>query len=284
VLTQKLQRSAHKVRKIRDLWHGLLFNYTQSLKWVDAKRSYSPFIILCRSRVGSNLLRSYLNTHSQIVVFGEVFRHPGKIGWDFSGYPQTKSMLQLMKADPARFVETQIYGCFPKHIAAVGFKLFYYHAQDAAAESVWNYLRTHTEIKVVHLKRRNILRTHLSRENAKMSHVWTSKSLPTATGAREPLHLNYTDCLQEFTTTRQWEEHFDAFFASHQKLDLYYETLAEQAGAELRRVQEFLGVKYENLCAETRKQSSRRLVDAIENYHELKAQFAGTPWISFFED
>jgi LPS sulfotransferase NodH len=284
VLSQELQRTTSKVRKLQVLWHGLLRSYAHSLGLVDGERRYSPFIILCRSRVGSNLLRSYLNTHSRIVVFGEIFRHPGEIGWDFSFYPQTRAMLRLLQADPARFVERQVYGCFPQQIAAVGFKIFYYHAREAAAEPVWNYLRTHKEIKVVHLKRRNILRTHLSREKAMASHVWTEKGAPPAAGSRQPLRLSYTECLQDFMATRRWEEEFDAFFAGHDKLDLCYETLAEQRDAELRRVQEFLGVACEALRAETRKQSSRRLVEAIENYHELKAQFAGTPWISFFED
>lgn len=284
VVSEKLLRVAYKTRKVKDLWHGLLHNYAHDLGLMQQQASYTRFIILGRSRVGSNLLRSFLNSHSQIVVFGEIFRRMGNIGWDFSYYPRSKSMLKLMQEDPVSFLETKVYGRFPRHIGAVGFKIFYYHAHDAAAEPVWSYLREHKEVKVVHLRRRNILRTYISREKAMSSNVWKETGSTSKNGSGGPMHLNYADCLREFTTTRHWEEEYDAFFADHAKLNLDYETLAEQPNKELKRIQEFLGVEHEPLRAETRKQAGRRLVDTVENYHELKAQFAGTPWSEFFED
>jgi LPS sulfotransferase NodH len=284
VVAEKLQLAAAKSRKVKDLWHGLVRNYAHDLGLVNGERNYTPFVLLGRSRIGSNLLRSYLNMHSQIVAFGEIFRHTGVIGWDFSLYPQTKAMRQLITTDPVRFTETQVYGRFPNHIRAVGFKLFYYHAHDASGEAVWRYLHDHKEIKIIHLTRSNMLRTFISRENAKTSNVWKRNGSQPVDEARRPIHLNYAECLQEFVNTRAWEEKYDAYFADHDKLNITYEALVAQAQAELERLQEFLGVDYEVVHTETRKQSNRRLVEAIANYQEVKAQFAGTPWSDFFEE
>ncbi len=49
-------------------------------------RNYTKFIILGRSRVGSNMLRSILNGHRGIISFGELFRRQGEVGWGIPYY------------------------------------------------------------------------------------------------------------------------------------------------------------------------------------------------------
>ena len=48
----------------------------------ESHMGYGRFIILGRSRVGSNFLRSLLNAHSQIEVYGEIFRNREAMDWD----------------------------------------------------------------------------------------------------------------------------------------------------------------------------------------------------------
>ena len=135
---------------------------------------YTRFLILGRSRVGSNFLRGLLNSHSQITVFGELFQNKEEIGWAMPGYRQSRRLMTLFHEEPVRFLEEKVFHPFPHGVTAVGFKLFYYHARDEAWRPVWDYLQAETGIKVIHLRRENILRTHLSKQQAEMTDVWVN--------------------------------------------------------------------------------------------------------------
>ncbi len=242
---------------------------------------YVRFIILGRSRVGSNLLRGLLNAHSQIEAYGEVFRNREGMDWDHLNALQSDNMHQMMLRDPVSFLDKKVFRKYSVETAAVGFKIFYYHAREGSWEPVWPYLLAQTELRVIHIKRRNVLKTHLSRKRAEITDSWVN-----TTGAPEKpvsVTLDYAECLADFIRTRAWEEEADTQFAQHSVLQLAYEDLARDYEGEMRRVQAFLGVDYEVVRPSIHKQSRQTLAEAITNYDELKQQFAGTLWAEFFE-
>jgi LPS sulfotransferase NodH len=246
---------------------------------------YARFIVVGRSRTGSNLLRSLLNAHSRVEAYGEVFRNPGReaMDWDHTGYlRQSDRMHRLLLDDPVKFIETRVFRRYPAEIAAVGFKIFYYHAQERSWQPVWPYLKQQTAIRVIHMKRRNMLSTHLSRKRAEITDVWVN----TSGQAEQPVAvtLDYDQCLADFQRTRAWEETCDAQFASHPKIDLFYEDLAQDNDREMRRVQQFLGLDYQPVAPAIYKQSQQTLAEAIANYDDLRGKFTGTPWAAFFAD
>lgn len=243
---------------------------------------YTRFLILGRSRVGSNFLRGLLNSHSQTTVFGELFQNKEEIGWAMPGYRQSRRLMTLFHEEPVRFLEEKVFHPFPHGVTAVGFKLFYYHARDEAWRPVWDYLQAETGIKVIHLRRENILRTHLSKQQAEMTDVWVNTD--GVQQKRPGVVLSYEDCLEAFTKTRRWEDEAGAFFANHEKIDVVYERLAADYRPEMARILAFLGVPPEPLAPQTYKQPGRSLSEAILNYAELKEQFAGTEWASFFTE
>lgn len=243
---------------------------------------YVKFIILGRSRVGSNFLRGLLNSHSQVTVFGELFQNKEEIGWALPGYYPSKRTLRLFREAPVDFLQQKVFKNFPERVGAVGFKIFYYHAQDEEWKPVWDCLQAMPDLKVIHIKRRNILKTHLSRQRAIKTDRWVNTN-----GRREPqrsVSLDYRECLDDFIRTRAWEEAYDAYFAGNDTLEVMYEDLAADYQRETRRVQEFLGVSVEAVQPETYKQSRQPLSDAIANYCELKERFQQTPWSLFFEE
>lgn len=249
---------------------------------LDGHKDYERFIILGRSRSGSNFLRGLLNSHSQLVALGEIFQNQMEIGWAYPGYFQTRRDFSLFLNDPVKFLDTKVYKRFPRHIRGVGFKIFYYHAQTENWKPVWDYLRAQKSIKVIHIKRRNILRTHLSRKLASLESNWVN-----TIGSQEDhrsLRLDYQECLDDFIQTRGWERDFDQAFADHPITEIIYEDLAEDYMGEMERLQQFLGVNFEQVKPQTFKQSGQLLSQAISNYDDLKARFLGTPWESFFED
>jgi LPS sulfotransferase NodH len=215
------------------------------------------------------------------VTFGELFRNYDRVDWAYPGYQQTDRMMEQMQGDPVAFMEQSIFRPFPGDIRAVGFKIFYYHARGNGWERVWDHLQTQTTLRVLHIKRRNLLKTHLSRRRAAQTDVWTDTS--GSSQSIEPITLDYDECLADFRQTRAWEEEYDARLADHPRIEIIYEDLAGDYETEMRRIQDFLGVPYRRLEPNTYRQSNEPLHQAIANYDELRARFSGTPWEAFFE-
>jgi LPS sulfotransferase NodH len=249
---------------------------------------YTPFIIMCRSRVGSNLLRGLLDAHQQVAIYGEIFRDSRSFDWDHIGYFQSRRMHALMQQDPVSFVDRRVFGRYPGFVRAVGFKLFYYHARAGAESSVWSYLRDRPNVKVIHLRRRNLLETHLSRKRAALTGRWVETSNGNGRSGGLDHHgairLDYQECLADFAQTRSWEEECGRYFSGHTTLEVQYETLASNPSAEAERIQTFLNVDVISVRPATVKQKSRPLSGAIANYAELKDQFSGTSWAEFFTE
>ena len=267
------------------LWMNRMRHLLMDKGLLGGHSEYMRFIIVGRSRTGSNLLRSLLNAHSQVESYGEVFRSPAReaMDWDHTGVlRQSDRMHRLLLEDPVSFIGTRIYRRYPAGIAAVGFKIFYYHAQEGNWQAVWPALQQQTGIRVIHMKRRNMLSTHLSRQRAELTDVWVN----TSGQVEQPLaiHLDYEQCLADFQRTRAWEEACDTQFAGHAKIELFYEDLAQDNDREMRRVQTFLDVDYQPVTPTIYKQTQQTLAQAIANYDELKDRFAGSPWAGFFEE
>jgi LPS sulfotransferase NodH len=257
------------------------------LNWgrLGGHSNYAPFIILGEARSGSNFLRGMLNTHPQVVTFGEIFRFYDNIGWElpaFERYRQTPRLISLMQRDPVRFLERWLFEKFPPSIGAVGFKLFYYHAKEDSRKVIWPYLKDKKDIRVIHLKRKNSLRVLLSRKKAHMTDKWTDLD-----GKEEDalsIALSPEECLEQFTWIRNMWREYDHFFREHEMMELFYEDLTADRDGETQRVQRFLGVSPRHLLPSTHKQARQSLGEAINNYEALKNHFKGSPWEAFFED
>lgn len=245
-------------------------------------RPSTRFIILGRSRTGSNLLRGLLNAHSQVRVFEEVFKDEALINWGLPDYDQSNETLDLFRSDPCLFLENVIFGNQPKRIKAVGFKLFYYHAQEGKLNPIWSYLQEQTDIKILHIKRQNILKTHLSRKKADLTDRWINLSGEKQESA--PIYLDFQECLADFEQTRNWEVQYDDYFRHHPRLEVVYEELAENHAQMMQEVFAFLGLPPEPVAPQTFKQSAQTLRSSISNYEELKERFSATKWNSFFEE
>ncbi len=257
-------------------------NIAQEMGLLSGSTAYTKFIILGRSRTGSNFLRSLLNDHSQVETYGEIFRSKESMDWDHIGLLQNAKMQRQLREDPAVFVSQRVFRRYPKEIAAVGFKIFYYHAQDAEWRAIWPFLQAQTDIHVIHMKRRNMLQTHLSRKRAEITDSWVN-----TTGQKETaptITLDYAECLADFQRTRAYEEEYDRFFAAHPKMELIYEELAADYATKMESVQQFLGLSLQPIQPRIYKQSHKPLSQAIANYAELKEQFAGSEWEAFFTE
>ncbi|TIM35251.1 MAG: sulfotransferase [Mesorhizobium sp.] len=254
------------------------------LRSIGGHRDYTKFVIVGIARTGSTMLLELLNSNSQVLAFGELFRTPEAIGWDIRpfGGSYDRHFLSRYRTDPQAFIDDVVFGPRPRVVRAVGFKLFYYHAQEAPFSDVWKLIVGDGNIRIIHLMRRNILAQFVSLKLAHKTQVW-SATRKTA-GTVDPIRLDSEECRKHFEQVRRHERECDALFRDHQKLNIYYEDLVRAQEAEMGRTLDFLEVGAEP-GSSTRlvRQRTVPLSEAITNFSELRAAFRNSEWGAFCE-
>ncbi len=243
---------------------------------IRGQRDYARFVILCTGRVGSNMLSSFLNSHPGIVVKGEIF-----------GQSEARGLRNNANLDLDAYIEREAYSDYPRGIQAAGFKLFYNHAKRKMPEpnAMWNYLEADRSIKMIHLTRDNLLRAYLSKVIADKTARWTQAGPLNAVSTEEKrTTLDFDEAKRRFSKIQSWESEANKSFRNHDMIHVTYEQLAAEPQPTLNDIQKFLGVEPRNLSSFHTKQNPERLSVLIENYSELKAKFADTSWIKYFDD
>ena len=125
-------------------------------------KSYVRFIVLCAGRTGSYMLTSSLNYSPKIVCFGEVFHFlTNHIDYHVDGYDMyDPEDLALRERDFEKFIDQRIFCERPETITAVGFKIHYNQFWGYAGLKEW--ITDQRQIRVLHLRRRNLLRQLVS--------------------------------------------------------------------------------------------------------------------------
>jgi LPS sulfotransferase NodH len=245
---------------------------------------YSKFVIVGAARTGSTLLVDLLNAHSQVLAFGELFRTPEAIGWDVRPFVtyQSPRLIDLYRADPVAFLERSVFRRWPANYAAVGFKLFYYHARQPPQSVVWDHLASDRSIRILHIKRRNLLAQYLSLLIAHKTDVWSTTRSPADPPV--PLRIDVEACRKYFLDVRRSEDECAGFFKNHAIRNVYYESLARNYACEMQGIADFLGVRQERIGSALVRQNKDPVSQTITNYDELKRAFANTRWQEFFCD
>jgi LPS sulfotransferase NodH len=250
------------------------------------------FIILSAARTGSNLLRHLLGSHPDIFAGGELFNadlaKQGTIPWYEVGarapeqeqINSDEELNRLRQADPGRFIEELISITQDEGYRAIGFKCMYLFPspEDAAGR----YLIADKDIRVIHLKRRNLLRRLLSFERALATDIWYRQR-----GSEAPelpaITLPIEKVIEDISRTEAWQKEYDERFKEHPLLEIFYEDLAENPQAIAARALNFLGMKAsDELAVSLEKTGTDSLRAALKNYDELKSSLVR--WAAFFED
>lgn len=248
---------------------------------ISSHKDYQKFIILGMPRSGSNFLASSLRSRKNIIAYGELFNEKSRerrdILWDTPGYGSTEKALILRDADPIAFLESMVFKKVPTYVEALGFKLFYHHADDNW-QCVWPYLQRQ-ELKVLHLKRRNYLEVLLSISIAMRTKQFLSRNIKNS--QQQTIALDYDECLHWFEMTKAWETKFDNYF--NDNLILYYDDLVKNYERNMQNIQDYLNVRVGEACSPLKKQARLALDKAIVNFDQLKERFTGSEWEVFFE-
>ncbi len=260
-------------------YHGLR-HQAMDAGLLPGNSDYVRFVCIGYARTGSTLLMRSLNNHSRVIGYGEIVKNIDRYP---QHYHEFEGRQALFERDPVRFLQTMVFRKYPPQIDAVGFKIFYHHApRDTAwGRGVWDYLLGQPELCVLHLKRRNKLKTLLSEKQAGETEEWIRYS-----DDKEPaaIYIAPAEAQSFFERMAAWEAEYDALFAGHPHCEVVYEQLTRDLPGGLRQIQTFLGVPYEDVHPGTEKRPRRSLSAQITNYAELKTHFAATPWAELFTE
>ena len=206
------------------------------------------FVIVGSARTGSNYLLDGLESSRSIRMHREIFAgHNRQIGRDFD-----KIFSTLLQYES-------------KSTALVGFKVFYNHL----TEDEWKKLVAFKDLKVIHLTRKNRLRTVVSLEIAMKTGRWT-KSSDSGKPAEKRVRLNPSKLLERLEQIEDGESATRARFGDRQILEIVYEELVGAPHAVFSSVNAYLGVDDINpSMIRLTKQNPEQLKQLIINYNDI---------------
>jgi LPS sulfotransferase NodH len=177
----------------------------------------------------------------------------------------------------AEFLGNVIYRPVATSIQAVGFKVFYTHLYDVP--DLERFLLAHDDIRIVHLKRRNLLHTFISSRIAAKTNVY---GISSADAIQKTTIVVDTDkCLRYLQDQQQAIARYDTLLRDRSVLDVQYTDLSDSYESTMARVQAFLDVEPRTLSSSRVKQNPYSLREIVENYDELEEALRGLPWEEF---
>lgn len=221
------------------------------------------FVVFFNGRSGSSTLIEALNSHPEMVARGEIL----------SGKDDQLLVARRFLTRPRR-----------KRYAAVGFKTKLRDVRDPEDLAA---LLAELGASAVLLRRRNVVKQVVSRVNSKRLYETTSdwnlyderNRLPPAT--IDPAWFD--DALRRVEEDRRELEDYVGNLEVP-TLPLYYEDFLVDWAAAFSRVCSFLGARFEPVQRQSIKNTSDDLKQAVSNFEELRALYAGTPYASMFDE
>ncbi len=218
---------------------------------------HTSFIVISRSRSGSNLLISLLNSHPSIFVRGEEFHN-------------------LERRNPKHILDF-FFKRTPKDIVASGFKVFYYHPLDGDSDILWSSILKYPNIKFIHLKRKNLIGSIISRHEALNTDVWSSTSSSSVQSSK--ISIDPKDIEVELAETENYYVQFDNHLLDKAHMEVYYEDFTSDMDKHMKDICAFLGLSdVFQFKTNLKKQSKRGLDERLENIDEIRSYFKGSKW------
>jgi LPS sulfotransferase NodH len=251
--------------KINKKIEKLKLYLSKKLDYVLANNKYEKFILISHARSGSNLVINAFKSHPHLEVAHEIFAgHNRNIGESF---------------EP---ILENLFNKKPRSIKAVGCKIFYYHLTNEE----WEKISSISDLKVIHLKRKNRLRTITSLKIAFKTDQWgISKKSEGIEKDKKLIRLDFDEVLKKIEEIDSWERQTEERFKNHSLKNIYYEDLAANPHDTIMDLVKFLGINNLEVPIQikNKKQNLESLEELIENYQELKEKFKNTSWFYYFE-
>jgi LPS sulfotransferase NodH len=230
----------------------------------------TPYVILFVERDGSTYLTSLLSAHSHIGAIYERF-----------AVLQQKGASAAEQLDWARTYYTPpLIG----RIGAIGFKTKLVDALDLDG---FSQLLHEKQVKIIHMQRRNRVKAVVSRINARRLHDATGNwNLYQEKDRMPPMAVDLPE-FRQFIKEREEADNELTAYAEQLRLPrllVQYEELQANRDRTLGEIFDFLGVPLQPVVGKTKKHTSDDLREVILNFDELRADYAGTPYETMFDE
>lgn len=261
--------------------------------------SYRPFVIISMPRSGTHLLRSSLESHPAVICQAEPFNaNDRRLPYSLDTPVEEILAGWVFRDDVAPEIE------------AVGFVLHAYNPWEMKAfagdrlnppwERVWKILDRTDGLRVLHLKRRNLLLRHRSQVTSRATgkwHEWDPDRVRRLSHLAEPpsrdvgpradappvVELDPQRLRVDFEDVERWHRKAENVLSSRPRLEVVYETLCDEYSATCRKIQEFLDLEVRELEPAVKKLETRSPGDSIGNFDDLAEHFRDSRWSAFFD-
>lgn len=224
-------------------------------------------VILTTQRTGSTFLVASLASHPQVECASEILNgDPYPLAPMYRGtFRQAAKVLRILGSGawmPARHMERFYRGNTAKVRC---FKIMY---NQLARPFARRYLVRNEDVRVIHLRRENLLKVHVS------TLLMSKRQIVQARG---PVDRVWTevDPARAITAMRKARSEYEAYdraFSRHPLLHLTYETLIDGQGLQegvRQQICQFLGVDQLPMGSQIMKINPESLRDMVTNYDEL---------------
>lgn len=221
------------------------------------------FAIVGNARTGSNYLLDGLKTLPFIYMYHEIFAdHNRQMGKDFDKILST------------------VFQYESKSTEIVGFKVFY----DHLTEEEWSKFRARKNLRIIHLTRKNRLRTVVCLEIAFKTGQWTQSGNSGGTKAKSVI-LNPAKLLKRLEQIEEGEAAMRARFCDRQILEVVYEELVQSPKEVFESIGAYLGVNsIDPGKIRLRRQNPETLRELIVNYGEIESALKNTKYSEYLND
>jgi LPS sulfotransferase NodH len=221
------------------------------------------FAIVSNARTGSNYLLDGLKTSPAIRMYHEIFAsHNREVGKGFQKILST------------------VFQYESKDTKLVGFKVFYNHLTD----DEWTKLAAHRDLKVIHLTRRNRLRTIISLEIAFKTGQWTKAS--NSGGPKEKrVTLDPLKLMKRLEQIEEGEATTRVRFCDRSMLEIVYEELVQSPIEVFASVSNYLGVDgIDPGKIRLKRQNPESVAQLVLNYKEVEAALKNTRFAEYLSN
>ena len=234
------------------------------------RHQVTPFVILFLERDGSTYMIGMLNSHPEIATVYERFSVMRQKGQN--------AREQLTWA--REFFTPPFIG----RTAAMGFKT---KLVDVLDPEGFAQLLHEKECRIIHMRRRNLVKAVISKINAKRLYQATGNwNLYDKSDRRPPLEVDpehFADLLQE---REELDEELNTYIEQLDlpKLAVCYEGLLQDRDGVLEAIFAFLNVRQYPVEEKTMKHTRDDLRQALRNFDELRARYEGTEYGPMFDE
>jgi LPS sulfotransferase NodH len=230
----------------------------------------TSFVILFVERSGSTYLATLLDSHPQVHALREQFATLKQEGAD--------AQQQLEWAD--NFYTPPWIG----RNKALGFKTKYIDILNP--DGFVQVLEKH-KTRIIVLLRRNAVKAVVSTINARRLWEKTGNwNLLNETDRRPAVAINPKEFEQLLELREKWDQEIVSYAEqlSLPRMILYYEEMLIDENAFMNKVYSFINVENKPAHGTTLKNTRDNLREAVSNYEELRARFAGTVYEPMFDE